>query len=101
MTSRFTRAVYGATPSKPRKLALTLLFMRTITERLIFREAATAELGIFNGACDIAICVNEVNCSGDADGSAFWVYESLDRIYWLAFRHGYGLIEIVAKRLRT
>ena len=75
--------------------------MRTIAERLIFREATTTELGIIDSVCDIAIGIDELDCAGDTNGTAFWVYESLDRIGLLAFRHGYGLIEIVAKCLRT
>lgn len=71
--------------AEPRKLLLSLLFMRTIAERLIFREAAATELGILNRAGDIAIGINEFDCASDADGSAFWVYESLDRTGWLAF----------------
>ena len=75
--------------------------MRTIAERLIFREAAATELGVFDGAGDIAISIDEFDCAGDADRTTFWVYESLDRIGLLAFGHGYDLIEIVAKCLRT
>ncbi len=59
--------------------------MRTIAERLIFREATTTEFRVLNFAGDIAIGIDEIDCAGDADGSAFWVYESLDRISWLAF----------------
>ena len=33
--------------------------MRAITERLIFREAATAELWVFDGAGDVAISSDE------------------------------------------
>lgn len=73
--------------------------MRTIAERLIFREAAATELGVFDSVGDIAIGIDEFDRAGDADGSAFWVYESLNRIYWLALCHRYDLIEIVAKCL--
>ena len=73
--------------------------MRTIAEWFIFREATTAELGIFNSVGNVAICIDEFDHASDADGSAFWVHESLDLIGWLAFRHSYGLIEIVAKSL--
>ena len=41
--------------------------MRAIAEGLLFREAASTELWIFNGAGDIAISVDEFDCSGDAD----------------------------------
>ena len=64
---RFTGEVYGVSPSKPRKLLLSLLFMRTIAERLLFREATTTELRVLNGAGDIAINIDELNCSRDAD----------------------------------
>ncbi len=70
--------------AEPRKLLLSLLFMRTIAERLIFREATATELGVFDSVGDIAIGIDEFDCASDADGSAFRVYESLDRIYWLA-----------------
>lgn len=75
--------------------------MRAVAEGLIFREAAAAEFWVLERAGDIAISIYEFDSPSNADRSAFWVYESLDRISWLAFRHGYGLIEIVAKRLRT
>lgn len=41
--------------------------MRTIAERLIFREAAATELWIFNGAGDIALGVDELNRSRNTD----------------------------------
>ena len=41
--------------------------MRTIAEWLIFREAATAELRVFNGAGDVAISIDKVHRSGDTD----------------------------------
>ena len=41
--------------------------MRTIAERLLFREAAAAELWVFNGAGDVAISIDEVHRAGDAD----------------------------------
>lgn len=41
--------------------------MRTIAERLIFREATTTELGIFDSVCDIAIGIDELDCADDAD----------------------------------
>ena len=87
--------------AEPRKLALVLLFMRAIAEGLLFREATATELGIFDCGGHVSISIDEIDCAGDADRSAFWVDESLDRISWLAFRHGYGLIEIVAESLRT
>lgn len=58
--------------------------MRTIAERLIFREATAAEFRVLDCVREIAIGIDKFDCAGDADGSAFWVYESLDRIYWLA-----------------
>ena len=48
-------------------LALNFLLMRAIAERLIFREAAATELWVLNGAGDIAISIDEINCSCDAD----------------------------------
>ncbi len=75
--------------------------MRAIAVRLIIREAAPAEFWVLDSVGDIAIGIDEVDCASDADGSAFRVYKSPDRISWLAFRHGYGLIEIVAQSLRT
>lgn len=41
--------------------------MRTVAERLIFREAASAEFGIFDRTGDIAISIDELDCAGDAD----------------------------------
>lgn len=51
--------------------------MRAIAERLIFREATTAELRVFDGAGDIAISVDEIHGPRDADRSALWVNEGL------------------------
>lgn len=51
--------------------------MRTIAERLLFREATSTELGIFDGAGDIAITINEIHCSRDADRSALGINEGL------------------------
>ena len=59
--------------------------MRTIAEGLIFREATATEFRVLDCVGDIAIGIDEFDCAGDADRSAFWVYESLDRISWLAF----------------
>ncbi len=59
--------------------------MRAVAERLIFREATPAEFWVLNCVGDIAIGVYELDRTGNADGSAFWVYESLDSISWLAF----------------
>lgn len=41
--------------------------MRSIAERLIFREATTTELGILDGANDVAISIDEVHGSSDAN----------------------------------
>lgn len=41
--------------------------MRPIAERLLFREAATAELRVFDRTGDVAISIDEVHRSGDAD----------------------------------
>ena len=54
--------------------------MRTIAEGLIFREATAAELRILDRARHLAISVDKVNCSRNANGSAFWVYKDLDVI---------------------
>ena len=66
--------------------------MRPIAERLIFREAATAELWVFDGAGDIAISIDEIHDSCNADRSALWIYEYFDVLC-------HGLVEIIAKRL--
>ena len=60
------------------KLALGLFLMRPITERLIFREAAPAELWVLDGAGDIAISIDEVHGSSDANRSALGIDEDLD-----------------------
>ena len=52
--------------------------MRAIAERLIFREATATELWVFDGAGDIAISIDEVHGSSDADRSAFRINEYLD-----------------------
>ena len=54
--------------------------MRTIAKRLLFREAAATELWIFNSAGDVAIGIDEVDSSSDANGSALWINEYLDPI---------------------
>lgn len=51
--------------------------MGAIAERLIFREAAPAELWVLHGAGDIAFGIDEVHSSGDADRSAFRIDEDL------------------------
>ena len=66
--------------------------MRPVAERLIFREAATTELWVFNGAGDIAFCIDKVHCSCDADRSALRIDEYLDVL-------SHGLVEVIAKRL--
>ncbi len=70
--------------------------MRAITERLIFRESTSAELWVFYGAGGVAISIDKIHCSGDADRSALRINEYLD-----VLAHLYGLIEIVAQCLRT
>ena len=51
--------------------------MRTVAEWLIFRETAATELWVFDGAGDIAISIDEIHGSRDADRSALGVDESL------------------------
>ena len=51
--------------------------MRTIAERLLFGETAPTELWVFDGASDIAICIDEINCPCDADRSALGIDEDL------------------------
>ncbi len=41
--------------------------MRAIAEWLLFREATTTELWILHRASDVAISVDEFDCSRDAD----------------------------------
>ena len=64
----------------PISLALGLLFMRAITEGLLFREAAAAELGVLDCAGDIAIGIDEIDCSSDADRTALGIYKGLHSI---------------------
>lgn len=52
--------------------------MRTVAEWFVLGEATTAEFWVFNGASDVAIGINEVDCSCDANGSALRIYEDLD-----------------------
>ena len=52
--------------------------MRPVAEWLIFREAATTELWVLDGAGDIAISIDEIHRSCDADGSALRINEYLD-----------------------
>jgi len=68
--------------------------MRTVAERLIFREATPTELRVFDGAGDIAISIDEIHCAGNTNRSTI----GIDK-YLCVLCHGYGLIEIVAKRL--
>ena len=55
--------------------------MRAITEGLLFREAAAAELGVLDCAGDIAIGIDEIDCSSDADRTALRIYKSLHSIH--------------------
>lgn len=41
--------------------------MGPVAERLLFREATAAELWVFDSTGDIAISIDEINCSGDAN----------------------------------
>lgn len=41
--------------------------MRAIAVRLIFREAAAAELRVLDSAGDIALSIDEINCSSNTD----------------------------------
>lgn len=68
--------------------------MRAVAERLLFGEAAATELRIFDSASDIAISIDEVNSSGNANRSALGIYEDLDVL-------GHGLVEVIAECLRT
>lgn len=70
--------------------------MRAIAERLLFGEAASTELWVFDGVCEVAICIDEINRARNADGSALGIDEDL-----CVLAHAYGLIEIIAKCLRT
>ncbi len=54
--------------------------MRAITERLIFREAAATEFGILERVSDIAISIDEIDCSSDADRTALGIYKGLHSI---------------------
>ena len=54
--------------------------MRSIAERLLLREATTTEFRVLNGAGHIAIGVDELNCSRDANRSALGINESLHLI---------------------
>lgn len=51
--------------------------MRAIAERFLFREATTAELWVFDGAGDVAISIDEIHGSRNADRSALGINESL------------------------
>ena len=66
--------------------------MRPVAERLIFREVAATELWVFDGAGDIAISIDEVHGSCDADRAALRINEYLDVLT-------HGLVEVIAKRL--
>ena len=77
-------------------LVHSLLFMRPIAERLIFGEAAAAELRIFDGASYVAISIDEVHCPSNTDRSALGIYKYLDVV-----AHSYDLVEVIAKCLRT
>jgi hypothetical protein len=70
--------------------------MRPIAERLLLREATSAELWVFDGAGDIAIGIDEFHRTCYANRSALGIDKSFHIL-----THGYGLIEIVAKSLRT
>ena len=76
----------------PINLALSLSLMRAIAERLVFREAATTELWVLDSAGDIAISIDEIHDSCNADRSALRINEYLDVL-------GHGLVEVIAKGL--
>ncbi len=63
--------------------------MRTIAEGLLLREATTAEFWVLNGAGDIAISIDEVHCSRDADRSALRINEYLD-VFGHSFTVGFS-----------
>ncbi len=75
---------------------LSLLFMRTVAEWLLLREAASAEFRVLNSACDIAISINEIDSACNANRPTLGIDESFHIL-----RHVYGLVEVIAKRLRT
>ena len=49
--------------------------MRSIAEWLLLREAAAAEFWVFDGAGEIAISIDKIHRTCDADRSALRVYE--------------------------
>lgn len=48
-------------------LALNIRFVRTIAERLLFREATAAELWVLDDASDIAISIDEFDYARNAN----------------------------------
>ncbi len=64
----------------PKKLALSLLFMRGIAERHIFCKAAATKLWILHRADDVAISIDEVHCAGNADRSTLRIDEDFNVI---------------------
>lgn len=68
--------------------------MRAIAERLLFREAASTELWVLDGACDVAIGIDKIDRARDTDRSTLRINENLS-----VLTHGYGLVEIIAKGL--
>mgnify|MGYP006895934538 CR=1 FL=1 len=61
----------------PINLALSLSLMRAIAEGLIFREAATTELWVLDRLNHIAVGIDDIDNTCDADRSALRVNESL------------------------
>lgn len=68
--------------------------MRRIAEWSIFCEATSAEFWILHRADGVAIGIDEVHCSGNANRSAIGIDEDLHVI-----AHYQLLIEVIAKRL--
>lgn len=60
------------------KLALSLLFMRTVAEWFVLGEATTAEFWVLHCSRHIAISIDKIDGSGNANGSAFRVDKDFD-----------------------
>ncbi len=75
--------------------------MGPVAERLLFREATAAELRIFDSTGDLSISIDELQSASNSDRSALGINERLHLINVYIVTHGYGLVEVIAKRLRT
>ena len=75
--------------------------MGPVAERLLFREATAAELRIFDSTGDLSISIDELHSASNSDRSALGINESFNLINVYIVAHGYGLVEVIAKRLRT